>query len=111
MLQRLALPKSAYPRLMQHAAEKNLIFLSTPFDEGSADFLDELDLPAFKISSGDLTNHPFLAYVAKKGRPMLLSTGMGSLQEVEAAVKMVGDNGKWTASSVSLCNELPCRSG
>lgn len=89
MLRKLVLPKSDYSDLMQHAAEKELMFLSTPFDEESADFLEEINIPAFKISSGDLTNHPFLAHVAKKGRPLLLSTGMGSLEEVEAAVKVV----------------------
>ena len=89
MLRKLVLPKSAYPQLMQHAAEKGLVFLSTPFEEDSADFLEEMNVPAFKISSGDLTNHPFLAHVAKKGRPMLLSTGMGSLEQVEAAVRVV----------------------
>ena len=93
MLRKLVLPKSAYPELMRHAAEKGVMFLSTPFDEDSADFLEEVKVPAFKISSGDLTNHPFLAHVARKGRPMLLSTGMSSLQEVEAAVSTVNSAG------------------
>jgi N,N'-diacetyllegionaminate synthase len=93
MLRKLVLPKSAYPRLMSHAADQNLIFLSTPFDEESADFLEKIGIPAFKISSGDLTNHPFLAHVAKKNRTMLLSTGMSSLQEVEAAENVIEANG------------------
>jgi N,N'-diacetyllegionaminate synthase len=94
MLRKLVLPKSAYSSLMRHAAEKNLIFLSTPFDEDSADFLEKISIPAYKISSGDLTNHPFLAHVAKKGRPMLLSTGMGTLKEVEGAVQVIDSYGK-----------------
>lgn len=93
MLQKLVLANSVYAELMQHAAEKKLTFLSTPFDEESADFLEELNLPAFKISSGDLTNHPFLAHLARKGRTLLLSTGMASLGEVEAAVKVLEASG------------------
>jgi N,N'-diacetyllegionaminate synthase len=89
MLRKLVLPPSVYPELIQHAAQKNLIFLSTPFDENSSDFLEEMSLPAFKVSSGDLTNHPFLAHLARKGRPLLLSTGMGSLEQVKAAMKAV----------------------
>jgi N,N'-diacetyllegionaminate synthase len=89
MLRELVLPKSAYPELIRHAADRGLLFLSTPFDEGSADFIEELQLSAFKISSGDLTNHPFLVHLAKKGRPLLLSTGMAALEEVESAVKAV----------------------
>jgi len=93
MLRKLVLPKSAYAELIRHATETGLVFLSTPFDEESADFLEQLDLPAFKISSGDLTNHPFLEHLAKKGRPLLLSTGMASLEQVEAAVKAVKTTG------------------
>jgi N,N'-diacetyllegionaminate synthase len=89
MLRRLVLLPSVYPELIQHAARRGLIFLSTPFDEDSSDFLEKMDLPAFKISSGDLTNHPFLAHLARKGRPLLLSTGMGSLDQVRAAVEAV----------------------
>lgn len=93
MLRKLVLTKSAYPELMKHAAEKGLMFLSTPFDEDSADFLEGINVPAFKISSGDLTNHPFLDHVARKGRPVLLSTGMSSMEEVDAAVKIIKSTG------------------
>ena len=89
MLRKLVLPHSVYVELIQHAAERGLIFLSTPFDEDSADFLEGMNLPAFKISSGDLTNHPFLAHLARKGLPMLLSTGMATLEQVGAAVNAV----------------------
>src|SRR5258708_10720040 len=60
MLRGLELPRAAYPKLIAHAEEKNLIFLSSPFDESSADFLEQLDLPAFKIASGEITNLSFL---------------------------------------------------
>ena len=93
MLRKLVLPPSVYVELMQHARQRGLIFLSTPFDEDSSDFLEQMHLPAFKISSGDLTNHPFLAHLARKGRPLLLSTGMGSLEQVRAAVDVVRSAG------------------
>jgi sialic acid synthase SpsE len=63
--------------------------MSTPFDEESADFLETLDVPVFKIPSGEITNLPFLAHVARKNRPIILSTGMSFLGEVETAVKTI----------------------
>jgi N,N'-diacetyllegionaminate synthase len=89
MLRSLVLPPAVYPELIQHSAQRGLMFLSTPFDEDSADFLEKMGLPAFKISSGDLTNHPLLAHLARKGRPLLLSTGMASMDQVNAAVAAV----------------------
>jgi N,N'-diacetyllegionaminate synthase len=86
MLQGLVLPRDAHARLQQRAKDRGLVFLSTPFDESSADFLEELGVPAFKVSSGDLTNELLLAHLAKKGRPLLLSTGMATLDESLAAV-------------------------
>jgi N,N'-diacetyllegionaminate synthase len=93
MLRKLVLPRSSYPELMKHAAEKGLIFLSTPFDEASADFLYSLGIAAFKVSSGDLTNHPLLLHIARTGRPMLISTGMASLEGVGAAVSALRSAG------------------
>jgi N,N'-diacetyllegionaminate synthase len=89
MLRRLVLPHEAHRALQRHAEDRGLVFLSTPFDEASADFLEELGVPAFKIGSGELTNHRLLAHVAKKGRPMLISTGMADLAEVLDAVGVV----------------------
>jgi N-acetylneuraminate synthase len=93
MLRGLVLPESVYPELLRHAAERGILFLSTPFEEESADFLDRLNLPALKISSGDLTNHPFLAHVARKGRTMLVSSGMATLDEVRGAVAAIRQAG------------------
>jgi N,N'-diacetyllegionaminate synthase len=89
MLRRLELPRDAYPGLIIHAQEKNLIFLSSPFDEASSDYLERLDLPAFKIPSGEVTNLPFLSHIARKGRPLLVSTGMCQLEEVVQAVEEI----------------------
>jgi N-acetylneuraminate synthase len=93
MLRALALPAEAHVALQRRAAARGLVFLSTPFDRGSADLLDSLGVPAFKISSGDLTNELLLAHVARKGRPMLLSTGMATVGEVAAALDAVAAAG------------------
>lgn len=93
MLQSLVLPRDAHARLQQRARERGLVFMSTPFDEASADFLEELDVPAFKVSSGDLTNVLLLEHLASKARPLLVSTGMASLDEVTAAVDLLKQRG------------------
>jgi N-acetylneuraminate synthase/N,N'-diacetyllegionaminate synthase len=86
MLKALELSAPAHRELQARCKRRGIVFLSTPFDEASADFLESLRVPAYKISSGDLTNHPLIAHVARKGRPVLLSTGMATLKEVAAAV-------------------------
>ncbi len=93
MLRRLELSPAAHRELNDYCRQRGLIFLSTPFDEESADLLDELDVPAFKIGSGEVTNHPFLEYVARKGRPVILSTGMSYLSEVDEAVRVLRSAG------------------
>ena len=93
MLRRLELPASAQGLLQSTCEAHGILFLSTPFDELSADELHELSVPAFKISSGDLTNLPFLTHVAHMRRPMILSTGMATLDEVSAAVTVVEQAG------------------
>lgn len=93
MLRRLVLPHDALAALAAHAAERGLLFLSTPFDEGSADFLEGLGMPAFKVPSGEVTNHAFVAHLAAKGKPVLMSTGMANLSEVAQAVHLVREHG------------------
>lgn len=93
MLRRLELPAEAHRELFECCRKRNILFLSTPFDEQSADFLEELGVAAFKIGSGDLTNLPFLTYVSGKGLPLIVSTGMSTLAEVEAAVEAIGAAG------------------
>jgi N-acetylneuraminate synthase len=89
MLRRLELSEEAHGQVASHCRAQGILFLSTPFEEVSADMLDRLGLPAFKIASGDLTNGPLLAHVARKGKPMIVSTGMATLQEVDAAVRTI----------------------
>lgn len=89
LLRSLELSEKAHHILVDYAAERGLIFLSTPFDELSSDFLEQLNVPAFKISSGELTNLSFLQHLAQKGKPLIISTGMATLAEVEAAVEAI----------------------
>jgi N-acetylneuraminate synthase/N,N'-diacetyllegionaminate synthase len=93
MLRRLELAPAAYRELQTYCQQRGVLFMSTPFDEGSADLLDDLDVPLFKIASGEITNWPFLKYVAQKGKPLILSTGMSYLSEVDEAVRLIRDTG------------------
>lgn len=87
LLKKLELGDDAFLEVAAHAAEQGILFLSTPDDEDSADFLDELGVPLFKIGSGEVTNVPYLRHIGAKGKPVILSTGMATLAEVERAVE------------------------
>lgn len=93
MLRRLELSADAHRSLAEYCASLGILFMSTPFDEESADFLADLGVPAFKIPSGEINNLPLLAHVASKGKPLILSTGMAWLGEVERAVSTVWEAG------------------
>ena len=93
MLKRLELSVDAHRDLIAYCAKRNIIFMSTPFEENSADLLDNLGVPIFKIPSGEINNVPFLTYVAQMGKPIILSTGMSHLGEVELAVQTVRKTG------------------
>lgn len=91
LLRQLTLPKNVWGELASHAAQAGIQFLSTPFDWGSAQLLVDLGVEALKVSSGELTNIPFLRQLATVQLPLLVSTGMGSLEEVGAAVEACMD--------------------
>lgn len=93
MVRRLELSPEAHHTLMDHCRERGILFLSTPFDEQSADMLSDLGLAAFKVASGELTNLPLLVHLARKNQPLIVSTGMASLDEVKTAVTAIRDAG------------------
>ena len=80
-----------HQQLIAHCKEKDIIFLSTPYDESSADTLDELGVPAFKLASTDTNNFPLIRHIARKQKPFILSTAMCDMEEVEEAVKIIRD--------------------
>ena len=85
MLKRYELAREHHELLQRYCRERGITFLSTPFDVASADLLDELDVPAIKLGSGELDNLPLLSHVAGFGRPMIVSTGMGTVDEIRDA--------------------------
>lgn len=89
MLKRLELPQAWHRELQSHARQLGIEFLSTAFDAESLSFLVELGMPMFKIPSGELTNGPLLWQFARTGKPLVLSTGMATLAEVEQGLAIV----------------------
>lgn len=89
MLKRLELPWEQHAPLQAYCRECGVEFMSTPFDESCSDFLETLDMGRYKIPSGEITNFAFLRHVARKGRPIILSTGMSNLEEVGAALEAI----------------------
>ncbi len=85
----LELSKGDWFELSRYSREEGVAFVAAAFDEPSADLMAELDVDAFKFASGDLLNVPFLRYVAALGRPMFLSTGGGSLEDIDRAVDAI----------------------
>jgi len=88
MLKEMELDYKDFIRLKKYCDKKKIIFLSTPHSEDAIDFLEDL-VPAYKVGSGDLTNLPFLEKIAKKKKPIILSTGMATLSEVKEAVRTI----------------------
>lgn len=89
MIRRLELGAADFRNLNAHCRTKGILFLSTPFDEASVDLLAEIEVPAFKAPSGEITNLPLLDYIGRQGRPVILSTGMADLAEVGSAVNTI----------------------
>ena len=75
--------------LKKHAENLGLIWISTPFSRKAVDFLDHIDVPAFKIGSGEADNLPLINHIAKKGKPIIMSTGMQSIQSLKNSVKIL----------------------
>lgn len=86
---KLEFGEAEYHELKRHAEEKGIQFFASVWDERSADFVEQFSIGAFKIPSADVTNTPLLEYVANKGKPILLSTGMSTMEEIEEAVSAV----------------------
>ena len=107
MLKALELSREEFKTIKAHCEANEIIFMSTPFDISSLNFLDEIGVPAFKISSGDLTNLPMLAEAGKKQKPVVLSTGMSNLAEVRDAVEAVCNSGNEQIALLHCVSNYP----
>jgi N,N'-diacetyllegionaminate synthase len=108
MLEALVLPRELHHELRARAESKGMMFLSSPFDEGSADFLATLGVPALKVASGELTNHLLLAHLAGKHLPLLVSTGMATIDEIAAALAALQAAGNRDVALFHCVSNYPC---
>ncbi len=110
-----ATPWDWHPKLKKIANELGLALFSTPFDETSVDFLEEMGVPAYKIASFELVDFPLIRKVARTGMPVILSTGMGTFSEISEAVKILREHGspivllKCTSAYPALPEEMNLR--
>ena len=88
-LKKIELSKEDYFDIVNYCKERKITFLCTPWDTPSVDFLEQLDTPAYKIASGDMTNFPLIKYISKRKKPMIISTGMSKIEEIEKMVDFV----------------------
>jgi sialic acid synthase SpsE len=107
MIRRLELPLEAFRSIRDHAESRGILFLSTPFDVASLEFLLDLGMPAVKVGSGELTNVPFLRALAASGRPVIQSTGMSTLSEVGEAVALLRPTGSEPLVLLHCVSEYP----
>lgn len=107
MIRKLELSEEGHQALIEHSRKLDIDFLSSPFDEQSADFLDRYGVRQFKIPSGEITNHPFLLHVARKMKRMILSTGMSTLAEVDKALDIVYSTGNRDVVLLHCVTEYP----
>ena len=93
MVKGLELAPKDFVQISSYCEERNILFLSSPFDVPSVDLLGELGVAAFKVPSGEITNLPYLAHIASKGKPMIVSTGMSNISEVATALNTIESSG------------------
>lgn len=107
MLRKLELSHEQFRELQIYCNQKGIMFLSTPFDLESIDFLAELGVKTWKIPSGEITNYPFLRAIAKRKESVIMSTGMCSLEEVGDAVHVLNEFGTTDITLLHCTTEYP----
>lgn len=93
VMERCALSQDDEAELKRYTEELGMIWISTPFSRAAADFLETLDVPAYKIGSGEVDNLPLIRHIAAKGKPVIMSTGMQTIDSIGASVKILDDAG------------------
>ena len=93
LIKRVEIPWAWHEELSAHTASTGLHFLSSPFEEAAVDLLESVKVPAYKIASYEITHLPLITYAAKTGKPLLISTGMASLADIERALDVANDTG------------------
>jgi N,N'-diacetyllegionaminate synthase len=93
MIKKLELSESMHIQLIDYCKKRNILFLSTPFDESSVELLARLGMQKFKIPSGEITNYPYLKRIGKLCKDIILSTGNSSIEEIEAAIDVIVQGG------------------
>ncbi len=107
MLKQLELSFDEFLQLKDYCDKVGIAFLSTPFDFDSLAFLDTIDMPFWKIPSGEITNYPYLVALAKTGKPIVMSTGMCTMQEIGEAVNVLKENGAGGIKLLHCNTEYP----
>jgi pseudaminic acid synthase len=102
-------PWDWHRELQQYARELGLIFFSTPFDKSSVDFLEELDVPLYKISSFEIMDTPLIEYVASKNKPVIISTGIASLSDIDEAVRSCHKMNNYNVVLLKCTSEYPAK--
>ena len=93
VMERCALSLDEEAELKRYTESLGMIWISTPFSRAAADFLEELDVPAYKIGSGEADNLPLIRHIARKGKPVILSTGMQTIDSIRASVEILDQAG------------------
>jgi N,N'-diacetyllegionaminate synthase len=107
MVKKLELTYNDFCNLKEYCNKKDILFLSTPFDLASVDFLQSIDISMWKIPSGEITNLPYLIKIAQAGKPVILSTGMSTLEEVRTAIEILKQNGSGEITVLHCNTEYP----
>ena len=107
MLKKLALTQEEFCELKCYCDEQKIGFLSTPFDLDSIDFLEKLNIPLWKIPSGEITNLPYLEKIGKTHKPVILSTGMSTMKEIQDALDILHVNGCLEVTVLHCNTEYP----
>lgn len=105
----LELNRDEWESIAETAKNIGIIFFSSAFDEQSVELLDSLGVPVFKIASGDLTYLPFLKYIARKNKPVILSTGMSTLSEIDEALNVIYSTGNHDVILLHCVSNYPTK--